>query len=125
MMQPPPRLIKDFTIEWKDWLFFLWNKVEGNALVSETSGDYTIAQDTEIVFADPAASDITITLVTSRDGRRIRIKNTDESGTYSVNINPGTDKIEQLIGVPSTSDIILSELDSITLIFKTDTWWIV
>jgi hypothetical protein len=86
-------------------------------IISVTS-DVDLTIDDQVVLA---TSGVTVNLVEVFNGMSVYIKNIDTSGT--VTINPGTMKIDQGSGAPSTSDITIASLERVHLMFMTDTWW--
>jgi hypothetical protein len=95
-------------------------------IISVTS-DTTLTIDDQVVLADPASADITITLPEVFNGMSLYIKNIDESGTYNLYVDPGSFKIDGQPGTsaPSTTDCVIDVLSSYEFIFFEDTWWII
>lgn len=139
IMEPPPHVVKEFEVKWKNWLNNLFNTVSLNIAtawynitdVDDTSSPYQVTIVDHVILADPATGNLVITLpaVGVEDGISIYIKNIDESGTYTLTIDPGTNKIDgQPAGAaPATTDVVLAPLDSYQLIFDSNlsTWWII
>jgi hypothetical protein len=137
IIEPPPFPIVDFIYKWKNWLNNLYQAVSLNVAtlwfnitgVDSADTPYTMTIVDQVLLVDPDTADVTINLPdgTVEDGLSFYIKNIDYTGTYVVQLNPGTNNIEQPSGAPSTTDFNLGPLDSVQVIFDSElgTWWII
>lgn len=138
ILEPPPFSVSGFIYIWKNWLNTLSLLVADNigedwhpitAVSTSVDGSsVTITSTDQVVLADPDTGALVINLPDPvSDGLSHYIKNIDESGTYALTVNPGTNKIEQASGTPSTTDVVIPDLDSRHLLFDSvnSTWWII
>lgn len=138
-IEPPPHVVKDFAYKWKNWLnnFYeamnlnvatMWFNIVGVSTSVDTS-PYQVTIVDQVVLADPDTGVLVLDLPdgTVEDGISFYIKNIDESGTFALTVNPGTNKIEQFSGVPTTADIPVVALGSMQIVFDSElsTWWII
>lgn len=136
-IEPPPHIVSEFNYKWRNWLYNLSKIISLNInsvwynITSVIASDtpYQITNGDQVVLADPDTGALVIDLPdgAQEGGISFYIKNIDESGTYGLTINPGTNKIEQPAGIPTTSDVTLAILDSYQLMFDSEnsTWWII
>lgn len=136
IIEPPPFPVRDFIYKWKNWLNNLYNAISLDVAtnwynivaVSASDTPYSITIVDQVVLADPDTGALVLNLPEElEDGISFFIKNIDESGTYSLTVNPGTNLIEQASGVPTTADITIPILDSRHVIYDSNlsTWWII
>lgn len=137
IIEPPPFPVVDFIYKWKNWLNKLYQAISLNvatlwfniSAVSTSDTPYDMAIVDQVLLVDPDTADLTINLPDGavEDGISFYIKNIDWTGTYTVLVNPGTNKVEQPAGAPSTTDFSLGPLDSIQIVFDSElsTWWII
>ena len=131
--QPPPRSINDFSFEWKDWLWFLYAKinsegafVDGGAIISSSDSPYAMENDDEIIFANPDAGVIRVDLLPGQAGRIVRIKNIKTGGSVDVDVYPTSpDKIQDstLANDPNNGPFSISKGESMTFIFISTYGW--
>jgi hypothetical protein len=132
-LQPPPRKITEFSIEWKDWLYFFWALVnpyfDGNGGLT-TSGTrikntsrYTTTQTIpvtdEVVFCNTDAGDWTATLSAGIEGASQKIIN---SGTSENTLTLSPDGAELLLGANSTFELYDGE--TLELTYSTIDGWL-
>lgn len=112
-LQPPPRIIQKFTTEWKDWLYFLYEKTlyDGTTLkVTEVSTTYTTVITDEAIHADPASASFTVTLETGSENRRLYIKNVNTTNSNTVTV-AGT--------IDGSTNFVLNPMEALHLNYNT------
>lgn len=136
--EPPPFPVKEFNYKWRNWLnnlaqalgvYFstLWFNLRN---IDSADTPYAIPETAQVILADPDSSSLVLTLSTTpEDGQSHYIKNIDESGTYDLTIDPGTNNIDGQPGgaAPSTTDAGIAPLECYLLTYDstTTTWWII
>ena len=132
-MQPPPRRITEFSIEWKDWLYFLWALVNpyfdgkgglttsGRRIKNTTryTTTQTIPVTDEVVFCNTDAGGWEATLSAGVEGATQKIINSGSSGNLLTLTPDGT---EHLIGV--NSSFLLYDGETLELTWNADDGWL-
>lgn len=140
VIEPPPFPAQDFSYIWKTWLNILstivtneiaqdWHSITAVS-TSVDGSSKTITTIDQVILADPDSGALTIVLPDPvEDGLSNYIKNIDESGTYTLTVDPGTNKIDgqPAAAAPATTDITISALNSYHFVYDSvnTTWWII
>ena len=124
-IQPPPRHIDEFTIEWKDWLWFFYRdqQLSGeNLSVTNVSGAYTVVSGDEVILADPTSASFTVDIHPGINDRAVYVKNVAPLGSNIVTVDAaGVETIDYEL------TFILEPLESIHIVYSSEKsgWFII